>query len=155
MAVWTSEHYTLHLIDGASTEVEVTPSDFQVTVPGFVHGDRELTHLYDREAHLEAVRGRVKQYEISVEIHQDGPIYSATSSTVLDMIRGTGSVGGGASVDPGAIVRALHMELRGTRLTVSQVVRFTRCYIEADWSLSMEGNKLAIKGTCVGGITIT
>lgn len=155
MAVWTSEHYTLHLIDGAGGEVEVTPGDFTVSVPGFTHSDREISHLYDREQHLEAVQGRVKQYEVSVEVHQDGPIFSATADTVLDMIRGTGNAGGGATVDPGGVVRALDMELRGTRLTVTQKVVFARCYLTADWNLSMEGNKLAITGTCVAGITIT
>ena len=155
MAVWTSEHYTMHLIDGDSNEVEVTPGDFAVSVPGFAHEDREITHLYDRESHLEAVQGKVKQYAVSVEIHQDGPIYSASTDTVLDMIRGTGQAGSGATVDPGGIVRAVNIQLRGSRAGVSQTIALNRCYLVADWNLSMEGNKISIPGTCTHKITIT
>ena len=155
MAVWTSEHYDLFLIDGAGTEVEVTPGDFKLEVPDFVHEDREITHLYDRQLHLEAVQGRVKSYEFSLDIHWDGPIFSATSNTVLDMIRGTGLAGAGATVDPGGIVRALHAQLRGARLTVSQTIAMSRCYMSAGLGLSMDGNKISVKGDCRNGIVIT
>jgi len=75
-------------LTGPGTEVEITPGDFTLSAPEELHDSREVTHLYNRESHLEAVRGRVKQLELSIEIHQDGPTYSAASSTVMDFILG-------------------------------------------------------------------
>lgn len=156
MAIWSSEFYDLYIIFADGTEHEVAPSDFTVSVPGFVADDREISHVYDRETHVEAVRGRVKAYELSVEVFQDGPLSSTGGDNgLMDAISFTGDYSTETTVDPGGLAKAVHMELRGARLAKSETIRFTRCYLSGDLSMSMEGNRISLKGDCRGGITRT
>lgn len=154
MPTRTAEHVTVELIDGTGNTFTVGPGEGNLNLPDIEADDREVHDIYDRESFQESVHGKQKQYDWSIDVYQDGPFTSASEEVLLDFIRGTGTYAtGSATVDPGGVVRHLDCRVTETRQGTTAQITLNTCRVKASVTHSLEGNKIALSGTCKQGIS--
>jgi hypothetical protein len=152
MAVRTVEHLSIRLLDGSGNALALPAGPGNLALPDLEADDREVHATYNGHLYHEAVYGRQKQQEFTVQVYHDGPYSHATSQTIKDFIDGTGSyASGSATVDPGSVVRMLDVEITFTYSGASVVTTLNTARIKHSYTASLEGSTIDLSGTYFQG----
>lgn len=158
---FVSRDVTLTIYDGASP----TPKSASFgngsglfDIPGLDAGSFEVVEVKNRQEHLALLKGESKTYEFSTEITvaDVADLTNPSSHRILDAIRKTGDWASATSVETiGCDVWAVKVVISMSNTCgASATITLPKCRITGDLSMTEEGLRLTVNGTCYESPTI-
>jgi len=151
---FTSRHMTVTVKDGTGTPITATlgPGPGNLQFGSLEEAGTAAVKILNRGDFQELVYGEDNEVSFSIEV---GMVGDQTGESVTDALLKTGNFASAVTKDPGGLVYTLDMLVSGTRDGVTNTYTLSNCRFKADWSESLEGNKINITGVCYSGVSRT
>ena len=151
---FVSRDVTITVYDGAASPKSASFGNGSglFDIPGLDAGNFEVVEVKNRQQHLALLKGESKTYEFSTEITvaNVNDLTNASAHRMLDAIRKTGDWASGTSVETiGCGVWAVKVVISMSNACgASATITLPKCRLTGDLSMSEEGMRLTVNGTC-------
>ncbi len=151
---FVSRDVTLTVYDGAASPKSASFGNGSglFDIPGLDAGNFEVVEVKNRQEHLALLKGESKTYEFSTEITvaDVDDLTNASAHRMLDAIRQTGDWSSATSVETigcGVWASKVVISMSNT-CGASATITLPKCRLTGDLSMSEEGLRLTVNGTC-------
>jgi hypothetical protein len=157
---FVSRDVTLTIYDGAASPKSASFGNGSglFDIPGLDAGNFEVVEVKNRQQHLALLKGESKTYEFSTEITvaDVADLTNASAHRILDAIRKTGDWASATSVETiGCGVWAVKVVISMSNTCgASATITLPKCRLTGDLSMTEEGLRLTVNGTCYESPTI-
>ena len=151
---FVSRDVTLTVYDGAASPKSASFGNGSglFDIPGLDAGNFEVVEVKNRQQHLALLKGESKTYEFSTEITvaDVNDLTNASAHRMLDVIRKPGDWASGTSVETiGCGVWAVKVVVSMSNTCgASATITLPKCRLTGVLSMTEEGLRLTVNGTC-------